>query len=67
MQVILSHGDRMLSEESGTPWLNYDFELVEKPSSLSELIFIWILLLATKPMQSCFALVIFSIYLFRKK
>ena len=59
----------MLSEESGTPWLNYDFELVEKPSPIiGTLIFIWILLLANKTYAILFVLlVIFLIYLFRKK
>ncbi|MEL0198875.1 MAG: type I phosphodiesterase/nucleotide pyrophosphatase, partial [Gammaproteobacteria bacterium] len=43
------YGDRMISEESGTPWLNYEFELIEKPSPIiGFLIFIWILFLANK-------------------
>ena len=31
----------MISEESGTPWLNYDFELIEKPSLLSVILYLY--------------------------
>ena len=31
----------MISEESGTPWLNYDFELIEKPSPIIGLFYIY--------------------------
>ena len=63
------HGDRMLSEESGTPWLNYDFKLIEKPSPIiGTLIFIWILLLANKTYAILFILlVILLIFSVRKK
>ena len=63
------HGDRMLSEESGTPWLNYDFEFVEKPSPIiGTLIFIWILLLANKTYAILLILLaILLIYSIRKK
>ena len=53
------HGDRMISEESGTPWLNYDFEIIEKPSPIiGTLIFIWILFLANKTYVILFILLI---------
>ncbi len=63
------HGDRMLSEESGTPWLNYEFEMIEKPSPIiGTLIFIWILLLANKTYAILVILLtIFLIYSIRKK
>ena len=63
------HGDRMLSEESGTPWLNYDFELVEKPSPIiGTLIFVWILLLANKTYATLFILLaILLIYSIKQK
>ena len=63
------HGDRMISEESGTPWLNYDFELIEKPSPMiGNFIFIWILFLANKTYVIIFIVFsIISVYLIRKK
>ena len=63
------HGDRMLSEESGTPWLNFDFELVEKPSPIiGTLIFVWILLLANKTYVILFILLaILLIYSIKQK
>jgi hypothetical protein len=63
------HGDRMLSEESGTPWLNYEFEIIEKPSPIiGTLIFIWILLLANKTYAILVILLtILLIYSIRKK
>ena len=59
----------MLSEESGTPWLNYDFELIEKPSPMiGNFIFIWILFLANKTYVIIFIVfAIISVYLIRKK
>jgi hypothetical protein len=59
----------MLSEESGTPWLNYEFEMIEKPSPIiGTLIFIWILLLANKTYAILIILLtILLIYSIRKK
>lgn len=63
------HGDRMLAEETNSPWLDYDFEIIDKPPSLvGALIFIWILFLANKISVLSILIFIFiiSFFIFRR-